>query len=89
MKVPGVVTGPVLATMITCVLEELENTEWAARKAAADTLTCMANALGPSLNLFRAPCTTALQNCRFDKLVEAHRTNTCWLRQTLFLIEIR
>ncbi len=23
------------------------------------------------------------------QLVEAHRTNTCWLRQTLFLIEIR
>ncbi|CAM6058832.1 unnamed protein product [Sphagnum tenellum] len=67
-QVPGVVTGPVLATMITCVFEELENTEWAARKAAADTLTCMANALGPSLNIFRAPCTTALQNCRFDKV---------------------
>lgn len=68
MQVPGGVSTSQLPVLISTVQEELENPEWAARKAAADTLACMATALGPALTAFKTPCTTALEMYRFDKV---------------------
>jgi hypothetical protein len=68
VQVPGVVNGSLLATLISSVEEELEGTEWATRKAAADTLACLATALGPALSTAKASCTAALVTCRFDKV---------------------
>ncbi|CAK9219623.1 unnamed protein product [Sphagnum troendelagicum] len=68
-QVPGVVDGSSLKTLISSVEEELEGTEWATRKAAADTLACLATALGPmALSASKASCTAALVTCRFDKV---------------------
>ncbi|CAK9269872.1 unnamed protein product [Sphagnum jensenii] len=68
-QVPGVVDGSSLKTLISTVEEELEGTEWATRKAAADTLASLATALGPmALSASKASCTAALVTCRFDKV---------------------
>ncbi|CAK9872628.1 unnamed protein product [Sphagnum jensenii] len=68
-QVPGVVDASSLKTLISSVEEELEGTEWATRKAAADTLACLATALGPmALSASKASCTAALVTCRFDKV---------------------
>ncbi|CAK9220692.1 unnamed protein product [Sphagnum troendelagicum] len=68
-QVPGVVDGSSLKTLISSVEEELEGTEWATRKAAADTLASLATALGPmALSASKASCTAALVTCRFDKV---------------------
>ncbi len=69
VQVPGVVDGSSLKSLISSVEEELEGTEWATRKAAADTLACLATALGPmALSASKASCTAALVTCRFDKV---------------------
>jgi hypothetical protein len=68
MQVPGVVDDALLATLVSSVEEELEATEWATRKAAADTLACLATALGPALSHSKASSTAALVACRFDKV---------------------
>ncbi len=68
MQVPGVVDDALLATLVSSVEDELEATEWATRKAAADTLACLATALGPALSHSKASSTAALVACRFDKV---------------------
>ncbi len=77
MQVPGVVNGSLLATLISSVEEELEGTEWATRKAAADTLACLATALGPALSTAKASCTAALVTCRFDKVFLKSCSSSC------------
>ncbi|CAM6034543.1 unnamed protein product [Sphagnum compactum] len=67
-QVPGVVDDALLATLVSSVEDELEATEWATRKAAADTLACLATALGPALSHSKASSTAALVACRFDKV---------------------
>jgi len=62
------VNGSLLATLISSVEEELDGTEWTTRKAAADTLACLATALGPALSNPKASCTAALVTCHFDKV---------------------
>jgi hypothetical protein len=76
-QVPGVVNGSLLATLISSVEEELEGTEWATRKAAADTLACLATALGPALSTAKASCTAALVTCRFDKVFLKSCSSSC------------
>ncbi len=68
MQVPGVVDDALLATLVSSVEDELEATEWATRKAAADTLACLATALGPALSHSKTSSTAALVACRFDKV---------------------
>ncbi len=77
VQVPGVVNGSLLATLISSVEEELEGTEWATRKAAADTLACLATALGPALSTAKASCTAALVTCRFDKVFLKSSSSSC------------
>ncbi|CAN5960218.1 unnamed protein product [Sphagnum jensenii] len=67
-QVPRVVDDALLATLVSSVEDELEATEWATRKAAADTLACLATALGPALSHSKASSTAALVACRFDKV---------------------
>ncbi len=62
------VDDALLATLVSSVEDELEATEWATRKAAADTLACLATALGPALSHSKASSPAALVACRFDKV---------------------
>lgn len=68
MQVPGAVTSSQLPVLMSTVQDEFESSEWAVRKAAADTLACMATALGPALAPYKASATSALDSCRFDKV---------------------
>jgi len=68
MLVPGVVSTSQLPILLASVQEELDNTEWAVRKAAADTMSCMATAAGDALTSYRGGALLALENVRFDKV---------------------
>jgi hypothetical protein len=48
--------------------EALESSDWATRKAAAETLTRVGNNLGPALSSFRSETLQVLESCRFDKV---------------------
>ena len=68
MQVPGVVSTAQLPILLASVQEELDNSEWAVRKAAADTLACMATAAGGALAPHKGGVVAALENSRFDKV---------------------
>ncbi|BBN06799.1 hypothetical protein MPTK1_3g24000 [Marchantia polymorpha subsp. ruderalis] len=57
-----------LTSLVPLAQEALENTDWATRKAAADTLARLASTVGPALVAFKPACTQALENSRFDKV---------------------
>ena len=65
---PGVVSTSQLPILLASVQEELDNSEWAVRKAAADTLACMATAAGSALVSHKGGGVAALENSRFDKV---------------------
>jgi hypothetical protein len=50
------------------VLDCLENSDWATRKAAADTLCVLATHSGHLIGDGTAPTIAALEACRFDKV---------------------
>ncbi|KAI5059078.1 hypothetical protein GOP47_0025397 [Adiantum capillus-veneris] len=64
----GTTSYQCLAMVMACVQECLKSTDWATRKAAAETLASMASAVGPSLGTFKSPVLEALEACRFDKV---------------------
>lgn len=68
MQVPGVVSASQLPVLLGAVQDELGNSEWAVRKAAAEALSCMASAVGNSLVSYRAGVIAALESSRFDKV---------------------
>lgn len=57
-----------LAMVMACVQDCLKSTDWATRKAAAETLACMASSVGTSLGSFKNPVLEVLEACRFDKV---------------------
>jgi hypothetical protein len=68
VQVPGVVSTSQLPILLASVQEELDNSEWAVRKAAADTLACMATAASGALASHKGGVVAALENSRFDKV---------------------
>lgn len=68
VQVPGVVSASQLPILLASVQEELDNSEWVVRKAAADTLACMATAAGSTLAPHKGGVVAALENSRFDKV---------------------
>ena len=55
--------------MVPCVHEALESSDWATRKAAAETLTRIGSDLEPHLlSAFKSPTLLLLESCRFDKV---------------------
>lgn len=68
VQVPGVVSTSQLPILLAAVQEELDNTEWAVRKAAADTMSCFATAAGDALASYRGGALVSLENVRFDKV---------------------
>lgn len=56
----------------------LENSDWATRKAAADTLCVLATYSGRLIGDGTAPTIAALEACRFDKVTKTstHSTQT-------------
>lgn len=67
-QVPGVVSTSQLPVLLGAVQEELDNNEWAVRKAASEVLSCMATSVGNTLVSYREGVLTALMNSRFDKV---------------------
>ena len=57
-----------MGLVMPCVHEALESSDWATRKAAAETLTRVGNNLGPALLSFRSATLQVLESCRFDKV---------------------
>lgn len=68
VQVPGVVSTSQLPVLLGAVQEELDNNEWAVRKAASEVLSCMATSVGNTLVSYREGVLTALMNSRFDKV---------------------
>eukprot|EP00250_Pteridium_aquilinum_P006727 c16584_g2_i1 orf=216-3068(+) len=64
----GTTSYQCLAMVMACVQECLKSNDWATRKAAAETLVCMASSVGTSLGTFKNPVLEALEACRFDKV---------------------
>lgn len=58
-----------LPVLLGSVQEELDSSEWAVRKAAADALSCMATATGTALGSYRGGVLASLENSRFDKVI--------------------
>lgn len=55
--------------MVPCVHEALESSDWATRKAAAETLMHIGSTLAPHLlTAFKSPTLLLLESCRFDKV---------------------
>lgn len=57
-----------LPVLLGSAQEELDSSEWAVRKAAAEALSCMATATGTALGSYRGGVLAALENSRFDKV---------------------
>eukprot|EP00249_Psilotum_nudum_P010806 c22779_g1_i1 orf=2-2581(-) len=57
-----------LSMLVLCVQEALKSTDWATRKAAAETFASMASNMGSSLASFKDSALNALESCRFDKV---------------------
>eukprot|EP00250_Pteridium_aquilinum_P002056 c12265_g1_i1 orf=1180-4047(-) len=57
-----------LTMVMPCVHEALENSDWATRKAAAETLGHISTNPGYSLASFRELTLSNLESCRFDKV---------------------
>ncbi|KAG0582542.1 hypothetical protein KC19_3G067800 [Ceratodon purpureus] len=68
VQVPGMVSPSQLPVLLASVQEELDSSEWAVRKAAAETLSSMATAAGTALASYRGCVLAALENGRFDKV---------------------
>ena len=68
VQVPGVVSASQLPVLLASVQEELDSSEWAVRKAAADTLSSMATSAGTALASYRGGVLAALESGRFDKV---------------------
>ncbi|MCO5603664.1 hypothetical protein L7F22_057815 [Adiantum nelumboides] len=65
----GTTSYQCLAMVMACVQECLKSNDWATRKAAAETLACMASTtVGLSLGTYKSPVLEALEACRFDKV---------------------
>lgn len=64
----GATSHQCLASLVTCVVECLRSNDWAARKAASETLEYMASSVGPSLGTFKLSVLETLESCRFDKV---------------------
>nr|PNR28124.1 hypothetical protein PHYPA_028716 [Physcomitrium patens] len=68
VQVPGVVSMSQLPSLLGSVQEELDNSEWTVKKAAAETLSNMATAVGGVLGSYRGSVLATLENNRFDKV---------------------
>lgn len=64
----GALNQQQLALVMPCVHEALESTDWATRKAAAETLSRVGANLGPTLLSFRSTTLQVLESSRFDKV---------------------
>lgn len=64
----GSVSQEYLSILMPCIHESLESSDWATRKAAADTLIRMANHLNNSLSASKSATLLILEACRFDKV---------------------
>ncbi|KAH6555466.1 hypothetical protein KP509_1Z252200 [Ceratopteris richardii] len=51
-----------------CIYDALESTDWATRKAAAETLSRVGTNLGPALSSFKSTTLQVLEASRFDKI---------------------
>ncbi|KAI5082268.1 hypothetical protein GOP47_0002011 [Adiantum capillus-veneris] len=67
-QVGAVYNQAVISTMVPCVHDALESHDWATRKTAAETLTCMGSSLGAQLTTFKSGTLLLLESCRFDKV---------------------
>lgn len=54
-----------------CLYEALENSNWATRKASAETLNRIGSNIGSSLAFYKSKTLRALESCRFDKVSES------------------
>lgn len=72
-----------LPVLLGSAQEELDSSEWAVRKAAAEALSCMATAAGSVLGSYRGGVLAALENSRFDKVNVIPLP--CWLNSNLGL----
>ncbi|KAH7293818.1 hypothetical protein KP509_28G043900 [Ceratopteris richardii] len=68
MQVGGTPSHQSLAMVLVCVQECLKSNDWATRKAAAETLACVASTVGLPLGTFKNGVVDSLEACRFDKV---------------------
>lgn len=71
-----------------CVHEALENSDWATRKAAAETLGRICNNPGHDLASFRSVTLSSLESCRFDK-VRLTKTSLHLVSSAFFFVSDR
>lgn len=64
----GALSQQYLAILMPCIHESLESTDWATRKAAADTLSRMGTHASHVLTNSKSSTIAALEACRFDKV---------------------
>ncbi|GLJ31123.1 hypothetical protein SUGI_0623200 [Cryptomeria japonica] len=64
----GAISQQHLLTLMPCITESLESTDWATRKGAADTLSRMATHSSHILTSFKTSTIALLEACRFDKV---------------------
>lgn len=64
----GAVTPQSLPPLLQSVRECLENSDWATRKAAGDTLCALASHSSHLIGDNSATIVAALESCRFDKV---------------------
>ncbi|MCO5594392.1 hypothetical protein L7F22_048422 [Adiantum nelumboides] len=67
-QVGAVINQAMISTMVPCVHDALESHDWATRKTAAETLTCMGSSLGTPLTTYKSGTLLLLESCRFDKV---------------------
>ncbi|KAJ7541735.1 hypothetical protein O6H91_10G073900 [Diphasiastrum complanatum] len=67
-RVAGSTGNQYLVPLVPSVQDSLQSSDWATRKAAADTLTLLGLVLGPSLNKFKESTIAMLETYRFDKV---------------------
>ncbi|KAH7352635.1 hypothetical protein KP509_19G055000 [Ceratopteris richardii] len=64
----GTTSHQSLSMVMACVQECLKSNDWSTRKAAAETLACMASTVGLPLCTFKNSVLEVLEACRFDKV---------------------
>eukprot|EP01018_Ginkgo_biloba_P010378 Gb_31366 [translate_table: standard] len=64
----GAISQQYLSILMPCINESLESTDWATRKAAAETLSRMATHSSQALTSSKSSTIAVLEACRFDKV---------------------
>ncbi|WOK93518.1 hypothetical protein Cni_G02216 [Canna indica] len=64
----GAGTSSLLGLLVPCLVESLANDDWAARKAAAESLSVLAIREKDLLTGFRSSCISSFESRRFDKV---------------------